>query len=374
MSSTQKTISINPALFQMSGNKKTRKEKEKKEKQTQNSLMKPSTLKNKFIQKVKQHQQQKKEGGKKPKEKQFKSEFEESIQYLSSLIEKDKKEKELKEEKNNENNLNKLETFQQDNFLREQVNVELPNDLKKPETIFNRNSLKPLMDEEKVPYGCLRNGSKPTYRQWMQTRKRPFKQEKLNINEPIFVNNDENNKRQEKLKAVKSMFQGEKQTNNASTIQTSSSSDSATNSNETMNKIKITSNVQQEQTNVVGRNNSNVENINITPVITKTPKFAIKKKITRKYICGKNQKTRKIGVLIKDGEGRAKIIREKRNLSRRNINDVKKYLHNNGLLKVGTHAPKKVLMDMYEACILTGKVLNVNDKIHIHNFLNSKDT
>jgi hypothetical protein len=69
MSSTQKTISINPALFQMSGNKKTRKEKEKKEKQTQNSLMKPSTLKNKFIQKVKQHQQKKKEGGKKTERK-----------------------------------------------------------------------------------------------------------------------------------------------------------------------------------------------------------------------------------------------------------------------------------------------------------------
>lgn len=373
MSSTQKTISINPALFQMSGNKKTRKEREKKEKQTQNSLMKPSTLKNKFIQKVKQHQQQKKEGGKKTKEKEFKSEFEESIQYLSSLIEKDKKERELKQDKNHENNLNKLENFQEDNFIREQVNVELPNDLKKPETIFNRKSLTPLMDEDKVPYGCLRNGSKPTYRQWMQTRKRPFKQEKININEPIFANNDENNKRQEKLKAVKSMFQGEKQTINSSNSSVNNQSiANSPNSNQTMNKIEITTNNQEEPTNIVGGNNT--ESINMTPVIAKTPKFAIKKKITRKYICGKNPKTRKIGVLIKDGEGRAKIIREKRNLTRRNINDVKKYLYNNGLLKVGTHAPKKVLMDMYEACILTGKVINVNDKIHIHNFLNSKDT
>ena len=358
MSSTQKTISINPALFQMSGNKKTRKEKEKKEKQTQNSLMKPSTLKNKFIQKVKQHQQKKKEGGKKTKEKEFKSEFEESIQYLSSLIEKDKKENEKKQEIKSENSLNKLETFQQDNFLREQVNVELPNDLKKPETIFNRNSLKPLMDEKKVPYGCLRNGSKPTYRQWMQTRKRPFKQEKININEPMFVNNDENIKRQEKLKAVKSMFQGEKEIKNEP-MQIH------------VKEIETSKLVENPPPNI---NNNLNSNLSVEPIISKPPKMAIKKKITRKYICGKNQKTRRIGVLIKDGEGRAKIIREKRNLSRRNINDVKKYLHNNGLLKVGTHAPKKVLMDMYEACILTGKVLNVNDKIHIHNFLNSNES
>ena len=356
MSSTQKTISINPSLFQMNGNKKTRKEKDNKEKQVQKSLMKPSTLKNKFIQKVKQHQQKKKEGGKKEKGNEFKSEFEESIQYLSSLIEKDKKEKEIKQEITNVNNLNKLENFQQENFLREQVNVELPNDLKNPQTIFNRNSLKPLMDEDKVPYGCLRNGNKPTYRQWVQTRKRPFKQEKLNINEPIFANKEENNKRQEKLQAVKSMFQNEKQSNNE-TIQLD-------NKINTKEKIKKTFN----------NNDNNNENNNLALIMKKNPKTAIKKKITRKYICGKNPKTRKIGVLIKDGEGRAKIIREKRNLTRRNINDVKKYLHNNGLLKVGTHAPKKVLMDMYEACILTGKVLNINDKVHIHNFLNSKDT
>jgi len=360
MSSTQKTISINPALFQMSGNKKTRKDKEKKEKQTQNSLMKPSTLKNKFIQKVKQHQQKKKEGGNKPKEKEFKSEFEESIQYLSSLIEKDKKENEKKQEIKSENNLNKLETFQQDNFLREQVNVELPSDLKKTETIFNRNSLKPLMDENKVPYGCLRNGSKPTYRQWMQTRKRPFKQEKININEPMFANNDENIKRQEKLKAVKSMFQCEKEINKEEPMQ--------------IHVKEIENNKLVERPKpIIDNNNPNII-LNAEPIISKTPKIAIKKKITRKYICGKNPKTRKIGVLIKDGEGRAKIIREKRNLSRRNINDVKKYLHNNGLLKVGSHAPKKVLMDMYEACILTGKISNVNDKIHIHNFLNSNDS
>jgi len=359
MSSTQKTISINPALFQMTGSKKTRKEKDNKEKQTQKSLMKPSTLKNKFIQKVKQHQQKKKEGGKKTKDKEFKSEFEESIQYLSSLIEKDKKENNINQEIRSENSLNKLETFQQDNFLREQVNVELPNDLKNPQTIFNRNSLKPLMDENKVPYGCLRNGSKPTYRQWMQTRKRPFKKDKININEPIFANNDENNKRQERLKAVKTMFQSEKEEkkeplqNHVSEIET--------------NKLL------EDPINIVD-NNTSINVNNVTSIITKAPKMAIKKKITRKYICGKNPKTRKIGVLIKDGEGRAKIIREKRNLSRRNINDVKKYLYNNGLLKVGTHAPKKVIMDMYETCILTGKVLNVNDKIHIHNFLNSKDS
>lgn len=369
-SSTQKTISINPALFQLSGNKKTKKERPTKENKAKKTLMKPTTLKNKFIQKVKQHQQNKKGGEKKTKDTAFKSEFEESIQYLSSLIEKDKKENEKKQEIKSGNNLNKLETFQEDNFLREQVNVELPNDLKKPETIFNRKALKPLMDNTKVPYGCLRNGSKPTYRAWMQTRKRPFKQEKININEPTFVNDEENSKRQEKLKAVKSMFHNNVDNNgvnNSANILNNENVKKAENVKPAI-KSSVSTN---ENKDVVSPTEVNISNVQIKH---QQPKYAIKKKITRKYVCGKNPKTRKIGVLIKDGEGRAKIIREKRNLTRRNINDVKKYLHTNGLLKVGTHAPNKVLMDMYEACILTGKITNINDKIHIHNFLNSNES
>jgi len=366
MSSSQKTISINPALFQMAGISKTRKKekKEKKDKTTDNGIFKPTTMKNKFIEKIKQHQ-------KKTKQKEedasggFKSEFEESLKYLTSLIEKEKKMDEPQEKKFDVGtSLNKMDTFQDDNYLREQVNVELPTDLKRPETIFNRNSLKPLMDNTNVPYGCLRNGNKPTYRQWTQTKKRPFKKETLNINEPMFANTGENvnSEREEKLKRVKSMF-------NRTKSDDVKINDGKSNDGKIDLPIIPGPSISSAAVSLMAHNDI----METLPVVLapRIPSMAVKKKITRKYMCGKNAKTRRVSVIIKDGEGRANIIREKRNLTRRSLTDVKNYLHKSGLLKVGSSAPKKVLMDLYEACILTGKVTNVNDKVQIHNFLNS---
>jgi hypothetical protein len=371
MSSSQKTISINPALFQMAGISKTRKKekKEKKDKTADKGIFKPTTMKNKFIEKIKQHQ-------KKTKKKEedasggFKSEFEESLKYLTSLIEKENKTSESKEKKFDVGtSLNKMDAFQDDNYLREQVNVELPTDLKRPETIFNRNSLTPLMDNTNIPYGCLRNGNKPTYRQWTQTKKRPFKKETLNINEPMFANTGENvnSEREDKLKRVKSMFNRTKSDDGKSDVVKSNDGKSKDGKSD----ISIIPGPSIASTAVSLMAHNDITETLPVVLAPRIPSMAVKKKITRKYICGKNAKTRRVSVIIKDGEGRANIIREKRNLTRRNLTDVKNYLHKSGLLKVGSCAPKKVLMDLYEACILTGKVTNVNDKVQIHNFLNS---
>tara|TARA_A100001015_G_C15043166_1_gene741314 strand:+ start:2330 stop:3403 length:1074 start_codon:yes stop_codon:yes gene_type:complete len=356
---TQKTISINPALF--SFGKKTKKEKKKKEAKPL-SIITPNSLKNKFIEKVKQHQRKKeKKETKKNKETEFGSDFQESLRYLSNLID----EKNTKPDFNVSSNLNKLESFQNDNYLRENVNVELPSDLKKPETIYNKDSLKSLIEPNPKPYGCLKNGSKPTYRQWLHTRKRPFKEKHQQINIDLPKNEILNN-REEKLNRVKSMFlnkdeneekkhenQENKHENNNITI-IKPNYDNITNNNINSDNL-----ISENRINNINDNNSK-------------QKYAIKTNITRKYTCGKNNKTRRIGVMIKSGETRAKIIREKRNLTRRSISDVKNYLFKNGFLKVGSSAPKKILMDMYEACILSGKITNKNDKIKIHNYLNDK--
>ena len=332
MSSSQKTISINPALFQMAGISKTRKKekKEKKDKTADKGIFKPTTMKNKFIEKIKQHQ-------KKTKKKEedasggFKSEFEESLKYLTSLIEKEKKIDEPKEKKFDVGtSLNKMDTFQDDNYLREQVNVELPNDLKRPETIFNRNSLKPLMDNTNVPYGCLRNGNKPTYRQWTQTKKRPFKKETLNINEPMFANTGENvnSEREDKLKRVKSMFNRTKSNDGKS--KDGKSKDGKGNDGKSDISIIPGPSIASTAVSLMAHNDI----METLPVVLapRIPSMAVKKKITRKYICGKNSKTRRVSVIIKDGEGRANIIREKRNLTRRNLTDVKNYLHKSIIL------------------------------------------
>tara|TARA_B100000035_G_scaffold304386_1_gene304055 strand:- start:3187 stop:4251 length:1065 start_codon:yes stop_codon:yes gene_type:complete len=353
---TQKTISINPALF--SFGKKTKKEKKKKEIKPL-SIITPNSLKNKFIEKVKQHQRKKeKKETRKNKETEFGSDFQESLRYLSNLID----EKNTKSDFNVSNNLNKLESFQNDNYLRENVNVELPSDLKKPETIYNKDGLKSLIDQNPKPYGCLKNGNKPTYRQWLHTRKRPFKEKKPSIQVDLPKNEVLNN-REEKLNKVKSMFLNKNDDKEANK--------EANNENNEVNKVNSINDIVKE-TNIKG-GDIIIENKPTSVNNNKhKQKYAIKTNITRKYTCGKNNKTRRIGVMIKSGETRAKIIREKRNLTRRSISDVKNYLFKNGFLKVGSSAPKKILMDMYEACILTGKITNKNDKIKIHNYLNDK--
>lgn len=355
---TQKTISINPSLFTVG--KKTKKEKKIKEKKPI-SIITPNSLKNKFIQKVKQHQQNKeKQKTKKKKETNFGNNFQESLRYLSNLIEENQ-EKNVNNF-NVSNNLNKLESFQNENYLRENVNVELPSDLKKPEVVYT-NELKTEINTIPKPYGCLKNGNKPTYRQWLYTRKNNQNKTTSLIGE--LPKNEILNTREEKLNKVKSMFLKKKEEDtsikqpNTSTIQNNNSIEKIIDNN-------LDNNLDNNFDNVDNNTNNIILNVNEKP----KQKYAIKTNITRKYTCGKNNKTRKVGVIIKNGETKAKIIREKRNLTRRNIHDVKNFLYKNGFLKVGSSAPKKILIDMYEACILTGKISNKNDRIHIHNYLN----
>lgn len=93
----------------------------------------------------------------------------------------------------------------------------------------------------------------------------------------------------------------------------------------------------------------------------------VRKTITRKYKLGKQGNV--VGVLIKNNETRKNIQREHGLLKRKSIHDIKKYLIEKNLLKVGSAAPNDVLRKMYEDAILTGEVENVGKGVILHNFL-----
>jgi len=90
----------------------------------------------------------------------------------------------------------------------------------------------------------------------------------------------------------------------------------------------------------------------------------------KRHVVGKSKKSRHVGVLIKNVNTRKMIISAHKDLKKTNINEVRNHLKNNGLLKVGTTAPIDVLRQTYEASILAGNINNKNDETLYHNFVN----
>jgi len=205
MSSTKKTIQINPELFKVSGNK-TRKSKEKKE-LTLNPIIAPNTLKNKLLNRIKEHKmnetkinlRDKNNSANSPKSKinpnissetsklntSSNDEFYGALNYLSELTKNKKREHEKQrimhkktlkanipyqlQQPTPEPSISQYQTQHQSQNQIPNVLLDLPQELQQdfiPQTseVFNVN----YKVEDDVPYGCLKNGRKKTYREWKE--------------------------------------------------------------------------------------------------------------------------------------------------------------------------------------------------------------
>jgi len=91
--------------------------------------------------------------------------------------------------------------------------------------------------------------------------------------------------------------------------------------------------------------------------------------IKTKHKLGKQNKTGKIGVLIKDRHTRKRVKDDLGKLKQKSMLEIKNYLKKQNLLKGGTDAPTDVLRELYENAMLAGEVTNNNKDTLVHNYL-----
>lgn len=407
----KKTIQINPELFKISGGK-TRKNREKKE-LIVNPNVKPNVIKNTLMKRIIEHKnkeinnQQKKTNQTQNQGKNqfshltnknstsesnnYTDEFYGALDYLSNLTKKQK----VNEAKQRTLNTKTLKNY--NNSPNIDVSLELPPELQEnkfvPQSndIFNVN----YKVNDDVPYGCLKNGKKKTYREWKQMTQpdipdiiRPPTPPKKNIGgntslqnnsmETQIISNAHNNlSREQRLEEIKNKLKKmqdqdtqikQQSLDNFKKLEQKLSTplmDTPLEELEFNKYSEVDDNDTSKIEDMIKEREHEKENEN-----NKNKKY-LKKTIKKKFTLGKSDKLRKVSVLINNNQTRKNIIKTQKELKKTSINDVKKYLRQHGMIKTGSTCPNDILRKTFESAVLTGEVTNTNKEILLHNFLSS---
>ena len=414
-----KTIDINPALFSMGGLSKTKKNRDKKQKPINVPLISPNILKNKLLKRIKEHKKKETENldnKKNSHEKDGKNnsgdskipqtsvlsyndEFNDSINYLQTLSkekkikdDKQKMERERikKKEELDKKTIKNYHSMNDENTSMPYINLELPDELKESFINITENenintniklsshtepSLKLNVNNDNIPYGILKGGAKPTYRNWMKTQKTHP------TTTPLQYYNTEKpkNERETILNTIKEKIK-QKQYNQTRVVTNDDimmttnliqkptteniSYSSITNTNTTLNSYDNTNTTLNSYDNTNTTLNVSDNTNNIIPskkIITKT--------IRRKYTLGKSNIKRTVAVLLKDRRTRKNILISHKDLKKKPMNEIKLYLRDHNLIKIGSNAPNDVIRKLYESAVLAGEITNKNKETLLHNFI-----
>ncbi len=391
--STKKTIQINPEFIRLG---KTKKNNAKKE-LTLRPVITPSSLKNKLLNRIKEHKNKEHKVNPINKKMQPKltgtngmasngmasnapnDEFYGALDYLSKLTKNKKRERIINNKTlktNYEREEQRSNDRQQLSLEQAQISLDLPQELQDNphqmhQDVFNIN----YKVADDVPYGCLKNGQKKTYREWKEINReiqlpdmvRPPTPPKKKFGEQ----DSEMLTRSERLEQIKTKIKK---------LQNKEAND----------KQQLLQNFKQLENkvnkNTVGDDLADLDddlNINETKDIEEIlhqkhldEEKSIQKKYTKKttkrnFTLGKNDKLRKVSILVKDKQTKKNIINTQKELKKTHINDVKKYLRQHGMVKVGSTCPNDILRKTFESAVLSGEVTNINKDVLLHNFLHT---
>jgi hypothetical protein len=375
------------------GGAKTRKNKEKKEKPNIKPLINPNALKNKFLKRIKEHKQRETQNisstdnSTNSKEvQQFSDEFSDSINYLQTLS----KQKKINDEKTNYEKQKQrrkeiierktIKNYQQtsvpvniqavssEKINSQHVNIDLPEELK---VEMREQTTSPMIlnkpNKDTIPYGVLKGGLKPTYRDWTKTQRNNIV---VNPNSALTIQSDKINKekieRELRLQSLREKLKN-KQQEEIFKKQEESNQKLAE-----QKPIIDTSNIDTPiiDTPIVQTPNPIIEQQTLEPVKEEiiASKKITKKTIKKKYTLGKSKIKKAVGVLVKDRGTRKQVISAQRDLKKKPINEIKNYLRDHNLIKVGSNAPNDVIRKLYESAMLSGEITNSNSDNLLHNF------
>lgn len=400
---SNKTISINPSLFSV-GSSKTKKNRDKKTKSNAVPLISPSVLKNKLLKRIKEHKQQETKNLENNKRKlnddidiliqpkkpendilNFNDEFTDSINYLQTLSkqkhnDQEKRKSELLKQKQKEEldrkTIRNYHSLGQSEIQQPIINIDLPEELMQPITPIVTEPFK-INRKDDVPYGVLKGGSKPSYREWARTQRNNIV---TNPNASLVIQggniSSEKTARENRLNLLKQKIRNKTNEKSTDPMITENLIKKPLDQPIIKPQIVQPSNIQPQvfQQSIIQQPINN-EQININHEQNDgkliATKYITKKTIKRKYTLGRSKIKRNVGVLIKDRGTRKQILNAQKDLKRKNINDIKIYLRDHNLIKIGSNAPNDVLRKLYESAMLSGEITNSNTDILLHNF--SKD-
>ena len=388
MSDEKKVLAIDPNMFSFSKanntrkrEKKTKPEKELKVRSTE-PKKKTDTLKKKSILKmIRQHQEERYKDAFKEKKKnitqdepmssmsnEFNKDFKEAQLFLQNLTEKKETEDAVKH-----SNLN--QTLKRYNAVPHNITQynSVPiihggnNGVSSIPSISAVNPYlsSPVSRTFRPTYGCLKGGSLPTYRNYMNVtgKHQP----------PLIIGSNNIKNRHQQQQQQQQQQQHQQQQFGGGAVNIQGTFPSLKKDAVPSTHASIVENAEKKISNSMRM----VNEINQTSgkmKQTKQKKNKRKKIVRRTFKIGKSKVHPKVAVLVSNKTLRNNISTKQQLLKQTPMIDVKKFLMKRGFIRVGSIAPNDILRKMYEdVTMICGDVQNHNPDNLLYNFLNSNE-
>jgi len=341
----KKKIFINPHIF--NPDSFTRKKKSRPDKPLKIKSVKPisdKTRRNQILKKIRDNQEKQykslfsneadREPTKKSKEvDQFESDFEKSVNFMNQIADSRPKPA-----------IQYNQTLRNNDFFK--PSIQLNNVFKPP--ILHRGEFVPKQVFQSPTYGCLKNGSLPTYRSLHNTTAKNVESwSGGGTSIQSHANLDKN------LIPV-----------NLSDVPSNPLSQTVGGFSHSIGRIK--SPEEMELMRKLHEQKKEAEKPKPKLVQKK-----IKKLLRRTFYLGKDRFRPRVGVLLPNRTIRNNVTTKSFMIKQKPISEIRKFLLSKGFIKVGSSAPTDVLRKMYESIVLIdGEVKNHNPDNLLYNFFN----